>query len=55
MVSQILIRWIMRWIVIHDPVDSAIQRLCNCLVLSLFVFCGKSNKVTKLQQPEPGL
>ena len=23
--------------------------LCNCLVLSLFVFCGKSNKVTKLQ------
>ena len=22
--------------------------LCNCLVLSLFVFCGKSNKVTKL-------
>ena len=21
----------------------------NCLVLSLFVFCGKSNKVTKLQ------
>ena len=21
--------------------------LCNCLVLSLFVFCGKSNKVTK--------
>ena len=24
--------------------------LCNCLVLSLFVFCGKSNKVTKLQK-----
>ena len=23
--------------------------LRNCLVLSLFVFCGKSNKVTKLQ------
>ena len=23
--------------------------LCNCLVFSLFVFCGKSNKVTKLQ------
>ena len=23
--------------------------LCNCLVLSLFIFCGKSNKVTKLK------
>ena len=21
--------------------------LCNCLVLSLFIFCGKSNKVSK--------
>ena len=31
--------------------------LCNCLVLSLFVFCGKSNKVTKLklQSTDPGL
>ena len=27
--------------------------LCNCLVLSLFVFCGKSNKVTKLQSLWP--
>ena len=25
--------------------------LCNCLVLSLFVFCGKSNKVTKFRAP----
>ena len=24
--------------------------LCNCLVLLLFIFCGKSNKVSKVSK-----